>query len=64
MIAIDRWPPTPKQYVALKAAGRIRHVPDEREQAADEQRAAERERERAVKQADALVRAARTEAER
>ena len=59
MIPLRSWPPTPKQYVALKAAGRIRHVPDEREQAADEQRATERERERAVRQADALLRAAR-----
>lgn len=59
MIALDSWPPTPKQYVALKAAGRIKHVPTELERAADEQRSAERQAERAGKQADALLRAAR-----
>lgn len=59
MISLPSWPPSPKTYVALKAAGKIRFVPDEATQAADEQRAAERERERAVKQADALLRAAR-----
>lgn len=59
MIAISHWPPSPREYVALKTAGRIKHVPDETTQAADEQRAAERERERAVKQADALLRASR-----
>lgn len=52
MISVDCWPPTPKQYVALKLAGRIKHVPDEREQAADERRAAERARERAARRAE------------